>query len=189
MVEAIIGEAGKNHKRLLRDTGCRKIRLDGHNSQNRPNAEPMKVTVVGDSDRIDSAQHVLEDVIADTVPEDQRPRMRYYLAVENNYGASEGLARYQRSPFDGTWIWMSVVECPQGFENCTGLFMDTRGRGVKEIVRTTGCRYIHLSNGFPKYVFVGSDNLGAVNAATESVKGRIQWALQEYERRKNDQWS
>ena len=183
-IEAIIGERGQNHKRLLRETGCRRIRLQGHNVQNGPNAKPMEVTLTADSSIIQSAQQMLEDVIVSTVSPDQRCRMLYYLAEENDYGSSEGMARFQRSPDDPSrWCWMQVVELPPGFENCTGLFVDVKGKGIIEIQRATGCRCIYLSKTLPKHVYFYSEDLDAVNAAAEAVRARVHWCLDEHQRR------
>ena len=116
-LDAIIGENGRNHKRLLRDTGCHRIELRGHASKQRgSNRDLMEVILKGTSREIESAQRNVEDSIVNTVPKDQRGRMLYYLAKENNYGASDGLARYQRSPCDRhEWLWMAAIGVPTDF--------------------------------------------------------------------------
>lgn len=189
VTEAIIGSAGRNHKRLLLETGCQRINLDGHNPLPGSAPLPMKVTLVAHSNKIESAQRMVEDAIVNTVCQDQRARMLFYLAVENDYGASEGLARYQRSPIDSRmWCWMAIVEVPVGFERCSGLFMDRSAKAVKDIIAATGCRCINLSSTFPKHIYLWSEDLDAVNAAAELVEKRVKWTLQEYEIRRQGQY-
>ncbi len=126
-----------------------------------------------------------ENRIVSTVAEDQKGRMLFSLAKENSYGASEGHARYQRSPYDlKTWVWMNVVEVPDGFKPCKGLFIDKNGKAIKDIVRSTKCSDIQLVDTLPRHVFLSSESLDAVNAATEAVKDRVLWALNEYKKRK-----
>jgi hypothetical protein len=52
VTEAIIGSAGRNHKRLLLETGCQRINLDGHNPLPGSAPLPMKVTLVAQVTRL-----------------------------------------------------------------------------------------------------------------------------------------
>jgi hypothetical protein len=172
--EAIIGEGGRNHKRLLRETQSRRISLMGHNMQ----PPCMQVEVITDSDNIDDAREIIEDAIISTVSVDERPRMLYYLAKDNEYGASGGPARYQRSPSDPQeWRWLAVIETPPGFERLTGLFMDKNAKALKQIIAQSGVMVINISNGLPKYVYILAEDPDMVNHAADLVKGRIQWTM------------
>ena len=172
--EAIIGTGGKEHKRLLRETRSRRIVLKGHNMQ----PPCMQVEVITDPDNIDDAREIIEDAIISTVSVDERPRMLYNLAKENEYGASDGPARYQRSPRDSQeWIWLAVLETPPGFERLTGLFMDKNAKALKQIIAQSGVYLINLSNGLPKYIYIISNDPDMTNYAAKLVEGRIQWTM------------
>jgi hypothetical protein len=175
--EAIIGPGGINHKRLLRDTGCHEIDLNLQPSS-------MQVTMTADSNKIETAQEMIEDVIVSTASYFDQAKMLYYLAVDNNYGASNGPARYQRSPNDHQeWVWMAVVETPRGFDNCTGLFMDRNARAVKQMIQQSGVNIINVSDSFPKFIYIMAYDPHTVNKAVELVKGRVQWTMNESARR------
>ena len=149
--------------------------------------DPIQVVLTGafDDGDFDFAQRWVENRIVSTVAEDQKGRMLFSLAKENSYGASEGHARYQRSPYDlKTWVWMNVVEVPDGFQSCRGLFIDKKGKAIKDIIRSTKCSDIQLVDTLPQHIFLSSASLDAVNAATEAVKDRVLWALNEYKQRK-----
>jgi hypothetical protein len=176
-LEAIIGPGGINHKRLLRDTGCHEIDLNLQPSS-------MQVTMTADSNKIETAQEMIEDVIVSTASYFDQAKMLYYLAVDNNYGASNGPARYQRSPNDHQeWVWMAVVETPRGFDNCTGLFMDRNARAVKQMIQQSGVNIINVSDSFPKFIYIMAYDPHTVNKAVELVKGRVQWTMNESARR------
>lgn len=149
----------------------------------------MQVTMTVDSNKMEMAQEMMEDEIVSTASLDERPRMLYYLAVDNNYGASDGgPARYQRSPHDAQeWVWMAIVETPPGFDICTGLFMDRNARAVKQMTQQSGVDMIKLSDGFPKYLYIMAYDASAVNKAVALVKGRVQWTMNESARRER-QW-
>lgn len=145
----------------------------------------MQVVFTVNSSKMQDAQELIEDAIVATVPVDQQPRMLYYLAKENEYGSSDGLARFQRNPRqNGEWVWMALVDAPPGFERCSGLFMDVRGRAVTDMIERTGVTFIQVSNTFPKYILAGGDDLERVDAATQLIENRIQWALEECKRRR-----
>jgi len=146
----------------------------------------MEVTVTADSSKIQSVQQKLEDAIVATVPNDQKCRMLFHLAKDNDYGASEGHARYQRAPHNPrTWVWMAIIELHPEFERMSGLFMDVKARAVKEIIRTTGCRCVNLSQSHPKHIYLYSEDLDTANRAIDAVKARVQWTMDEYQRRRN----
>lgn len=184
-IEAIIGEKGKNHKRLLRETGCHRIELYGHHLQ----PPSMKIIFTVESSKMLAAQELLEDVVVSTVPNEQRPRMLYYLAKDNDYGASDGLARYQRSPsVYGNYEWMAVIETPPEFKYCSGLFLDKNGRAMKEVAAKTGCHNIHLTDCFPKFIYASSDDMEKVNAASKLIIERVDWALKSHGKPKPNRW-
>lgn len=138
----------------------------------------MQVEVITDSNNMDDAQEIIEDAIISTVSVDERPRMLYYLAKDNEYGASSGPARDQRSPRDPQeWRWLAVIETPPGFERFTGLFMDKNAKALKQIIAQSGVMVINLPNGLPKYVYILSDDPDMVNHTAELVRGRIQWTM------------
>ena len=178
-----MGEKNRNY--LAAETGCDIQVKIPNGSRRSPLLDPIVVTLTGSYEgELDFAQRWVENRIVSTEPEDQRGRMLYYLAKYNDYGASEGLARYQRSPSDlKSWVWMVVVELPSGFEKCAGLFIDKHGKAIKEIIRNTRCRCISLSESFPKHFFLCEANLDIVNAAFDAVNDRVLWALEEYQKR------
>lgn len=138
----------------------------------------MHVEVITDADNIDDAREIIEDAIISTVSVDERPRMLYYLAKENEYGSSDGPARYQRSPRDPQeWLWLAVLETPPGFERLTGLFMDKGAKALKSIIAQSGVKIVNISDGLPKYIYTVSDDPDMVNRAAELVKRRIQWTM------------
>jgi hypothetical protein len=107
--------------------------------------------------------------------------MLYYLAKENNYGASEGLARYQRSPRDPhEWVWMAVVGVPTDFYKYQALFVSTGGKALAEISRQTGCRKISIINSRPQYILVTGSDVDAVNSAADLLKARVHWAAEKH---------
>lgn len=138
-----------------------------------------------ESSKMQAAQELIEDVIMSTAANKLRPRMLYYLSKENDYGASEGLARYQKSPsVYGEREWMAVIETPPDFNLCTGLFLDKNGKGMTEIANRSGCRNIHLSDVFPKYIYASSDDSDKVNAATKLIIDKIHWAVEQGPKRR-----
>ncbi len=110
-VDAIIGEGGQKHKRLLHETGASKIKLIQAN-RNTPvrdrrilpkvvvTIDPRymqaakeliedviilpKVVVTIDPRYVQAAKELIEDVIVRAVPKDHQELMLYYLAKENN---------------------------------------------------------------------------------------------------------
>lgn len=174
--EALVGTDERIRNYIIGETGCKiEVKFD-----------PIEVLLTGtfDAGDFDFAQRWVENRIVSTVPDDQKGRMLFHIARDNDYGASEGHARYQRSPHDlKSWVWMNVVEVPDGFEACGGLFVDKNGKGMKEIIRSTGCRHIQLCDTLPKHIFICSGNLEMVNAATKAVKDRVLWALNEFKKR------
>ena len=180
-----MGDCGQNHhERLLRETGARHIELKGLN----PKTPNMVVVMTIDSSKMQAARELIEDVIASTVSLDERPRMLYYLSKENGYGASEGLARYQRSPQNkrnGEWTWMAVIETPSSFSKHVAVFLGKHGDGIRSIVAQTGCDYIHVSrNNIKKYVFVCAREAKMANSAASLIADRVQWSVKKGERKR-----
>jgi hypothetical protein len=181
--EALVGPDEEIRDYIFSETGCDMILKFPNGSV----LDPIQVELTGafDDGDFDFAQRWAENRIVSTVAEDQKGRMLFSLAKENSYGASEGHARYQRSPYDlKTWVWMNVVEVPDGFKPCKGLFIDKKGKALKDIIRSTKCSDIQLVETLPRHIFLSSESLDAVNAATEAVKDRVLWALNEYKKRK-----
>ena len=181
--EALIGEGEKNRSYLFQETGC-DIQLNIPDLGN--NAIEAVLSGASDGD-FDFAQRWVENRIVSTVPDDQRGRMLFHLAKDNNYGECEGLARYQRSPYDlRSWVWMYVIDLPADYDRLYGLFLDKHGKAVKAIINNTGCQYIDLSESFPKHVFVCSPNLDMVNEAIKKVSDRVLWTLSEAKDRRKE---
>jgi len=188
---ALIGEDERNRSYLLQETGC-DLQLKLPDPGNRSTLlDPMEVVLTGafDEGSFDFAQRWVENRIIETVPNDQRCRMLYFLAKDNDYGACEGHARYQRAPWDlKTWVWMHVIELPSGFEKLCGLFKGNRGKAMKTIVRTTGCKRVILSDSLPRHVYICSPSLDLVNAAVDAVSDRVLWTLKEENERRKYRW-
>lgn len=138
-----------------------------------------------DSSKMQTAQELIEDEILSVVPRNQWPRMLYYFAKENEYGASDGPARYQRSPRDGDWVWMAVVETPPSFAKYTGMFLGVRGEAVNEMVAKTGCYFIRVEDSIPKYIFLCARDMDMANKAVKLIEERVQWVLEEGEKRRH----
>jgi hypothetical protein len=185
-VDAIIGEGGWNHKRLLHETGASKIKLI-HANRNIPLRDWRilpKVIVTIDPRYMQAAKELIEDVIVRAVPKDHRELMLYYLAKESNYGASEGPARYQRS-LRGNRIWMFAIETRPCFTKYAGLFLGERGKATRDIIAKTGCYCVKVwTERNPTYVFVSAPDAEIANAATRLVKDRIEWTLEKGEKRR-----
>lgn len=173
--DALIGEQEWGRQQCFHETGC-DIRL---NFPEDPNAlDGISVALSGNVTEgdFDYAQEWVENRIVSTVPDEQKGRMLFYLAKDNGYGGASGKgeARCQRSPHDfSTWVWMSVVELPPGFERLHGLFIDTGGKSVRAIVRKTGSN-VHLNKG---HVFIEGPNPDSVHQAIEAVTARVIWSL------------
>jgi hypothetical protein len=184
--DAIIGEGGRNHKRLLHETGASKIKLiqANRNTPLRDRRILPKVVVTIDPRYMQAAKELIEDVIVRAVPKDHQELMLYYLAKENNYGASDGPARYQRS-LRGNRVWMFAIETPPCFAKYAGLFLGKRGRATREIIAKTGCYCVKVwAERNPTYVFVSAPDAEMANAATRLVNDRIEWTLEEGEKRR-----
>lgn len=183
LIEAIIGEGGRNRKWLLHQTGASNIKfIQARSTQLRDRSMLPKIIVIIDPRKMQAAKELIEDVIVRAVPEDHRQLMLYSLAKENN----DGPARYQRSPRgNGEWVWMVAIETPPCFTNYVGLFLGERGKGTREIVAKTGCYFIRVwMKKCPTYVFVSARDAGIANKAARLIKDRIEWALAEGERRR-----
>lgn len=178
--EALVGDGETNRNYINSETCCdMSVRFPDANRSTIVDQIEVVLTGAYESD-FDFAQRWVENRIISTIPLEEKGRMLFHLAKENEYGASEGHARYQRSPFDlKSWVWMNVVELPEGFDTYTSLFMDKKAKAIKGIVRSTQCRHVKLVDTSPKHVFLCSGNLDQVDAATEAVKARVLWTFDE----------
>jgi hypothetical protein len=171
-LDVLVGENDRNLMVLEHETGCN-VRVFGMDSDQRAkDQKPIKVEVTGHN--LQHVQAILEDKIVSTVHREQRGRMLYYLAKDNNYGSSDGVARQQRSPEDRKkWVWMAVVGVPSDFEKYAGLFIGKGGSGIiAQIKKDTDCSIICVVKSQPPHIFLYDVKRDAVNEAAEAARER-----------------
>ncbi len=80
---------------------------------------------------------------------------------------------------------MFAIETPPCFAKYAGLFLGKRGRATREIIAKTGCYCVKVwAERNPTYVFVSAPDAEMANAATRLVNDRIEWTLEEGEKRR-----
>jgi hypothetical protein len=180
LLDTLIGEKGRNHKSLERDTRC-KIRVSSLDAEKRGRTRRMiEVDVTGHDLR--RAREIVEDEILSAVRRKDKGKMLYFLAKNNDYGgSSDGIARFQRSPKDlKRRVWMAVVHMPCDFHKYSGLFVSKNGSGLTQIEEDTKCSIIQVVNSLPAYIFLSDSKVEAVNEAADAVKKRLDHVVSLY---------
>lgn len=125
---------------------------------------------------------ILFKKVAESVDnEEDSALMMYDLALQNrSFSVHDGRAACVLFPpeFEKK-VWISALPLGRGYDDYLGRFIGSKGSGVLEIGRSTGCR-ISVRKTRRPHILVHGDRLDRVKAGLKAVEARLKYAIEGY---------